>query len=125
MSGDQLSAIFGALADPTRRAILAQLTAGDATVGQLAAPFHVSQPAISRHLKVLEEAGLISRRRRSTARYSHLEAEPLRAATTWLAGYREFWEESHDRLDTLLKALQAQLDERTRGKEGQRTERPQ
>jgi DNA-binding transcriptional ArsR family regulator len=125
MSGDQLSAVFGALADPTRRAILAQLTAGDATVGQLAAPFHVSQPAISRHLKVLEEAGLISRRRRATARYSHLEAESLRAATTWLAGYREFWEESHDRLDILLKELQAQQDEKTHGKEGQQTERPQ
>ena len=125
MSGDQLSAIFGALADPTRRAILAQLTAGDATVGQLAAPFRVSQPAISRHLKVLEEAGLISRRRRATARYSHLEAEPLRAASAWLAGYHEFWQESHDRLDLLLKELQAQQDEKTQGKEGQQTERPQ
>jgi DNA-binding transcriptional ArsR family regulator len=125
MSGDQLSAVFGALADPTRRAILAHLTAGDATVGQLAAPFHVSQPAISRHLKVLEEAGLISRRRRATARFSHLEAEPLRAATTWLAGYREFWKESHDRLDMLLRELQAQPDEKTQGKEGQQTERPQ
>ena len=125
MSGDQLSVVFGALADPTRRAILAQLTAGDATVGQLAAPFHVSQPAISRHLKVLEEAGLISRRRRATARYSHLEAEPLRAATTWLADYREFWEESHDRLDILLKELQAQQDVKTQGKEGQQTEQPQ
>ena len=125
MSSDQLSAVFGALADPTRRAILVQLTAGDATVGQLAAPFHVSQPAISRHLKVLEEAGLISRRRRATARYSHLEAEPLRTATTWLAGYREFWEESHDRLDILLKELQTRRDEKTQGKEGQQTERPQ
>jgi DNA-binding transcriptional ArsR family regulator len=125
MSGDELSAVFGALADPTRRAILAQLTAGDATVGQLAAPFHISQPAISRHLKVLEEAGLISRRRHAAARYSHLEAEPLLAATTWLAGYREFWEESHDRLDTLLKELQAQQDEKTRGKEVQQTERAQ
>jgi DNA-binding transcriptional ArsR family regulator len=125
MSGDQLSVVFGALADPTRRAILGRLTAGDATVGQLAAPFHVSQPAISRHLKVLEEAGLISRRRRATARYSHLEAEPLRAASAWLAGYREFWEESHDRLDILLKELQAQQDEKTQGKEGQQKERPQ
>ena len=125
MSGDQLSVVFGALADPTRRAILGQLTAGDATVGQLAAPLHVSQPAISRHLKVLEEAGLISRRRRATARYSHLEAEPLRAASAWLASYREFWEESHDRLDILLKELQAQQDEKTQGKEGQQKERPQ
>jgi DNA-binding transcriptional ArsR family regulator len=125
MSGDQLSAVFGALADPTRRAILAQLTAGDATVGQLAAPFHVSQPAISRHLKVLEGAGLISRRRRATARYSHLEAEPLRAATAWLASYREFWEESHDRLEILLKELQPQQEDKTQGKEGQQTARPQ
>jgi len=74
----QLDAVFGALADPTRRAILARLTGGDATVGELAAPFRVSQPAISRHLKVLERAGLISRTRRATARLSHLRAEPLR-----------------------------------------------
>ncbi len=125
MSGDQLSAVFGALADPTRRAILGQLTAGDATVGELAAPFHISQPAISRHLKVLEEAGLISRRRQATTRYSHLEAEPLRAASAWLGSYREFWEESHDRLDTLLKELQAQQVQETSGKEDQQTERSQ
>jgi DNA-binding transcriptional ArsR family regulator len=105
MTGDQLTAVFGALADPTRRAILAQLTAGDATVAELAAPFSVSQPAISRHLKVLEEAGLISRRRRATARLSHLEAEPLREATAWLARYQEFWDERYDRLDALLAEL--------------------
>ena len=103
---DQLSAVFGALADPTRRAILARLTQGDATVAELAAPFSVSQPAISRHLKVLEQAGLISRHRRATARLSHLEAQPLREATVWLAGYREYWDESYERLDTLLAALQ-------------------
>ena len=106
MTADQLTVVFGALADPTRRAILARLAKGDATVGELAAPFRVSQPAISRHLKVLERAGLISRIRRATARLSHLEAEPLREATVWLAGYREFWEESYDRLDELLAALQ-------------------
>jgi len=106
MAVDQLSAVFGALADPTRRAILARLTTGEATVAELAAPFRVSQPAISRHLKVLEQAGLISRRRRATARLSHLEAEPLRAATVWLARYREYWDESYDRLDTLLATLQ-------------------
>jgi DNA-binding transcriptional ArsR family regulator len=106
MSIDQLSAVFGALADPTRRAILARLTEGDATVAELAAPFRVSQPAISRHLKVLEQAGLISRSRRATARPSHLEPEPLRQATAWLARYREYWEESYDRLDALLAALQ-------------------
>jgi DNA-binding transcriptional ArsR family regulator len=105
---DHLDAVFGALADPTRRAILARLTQGDATVTQLAAPFRVSQPAISRHLRVLETAGLISRSRRATARLSHLEAAPLRQATTWLAGYREYWELSHDRLDALLESLVAQ-----------------
>jgi DNA-binding transcriptional ArsR family regulator len=106
MSVDQLSAVFGALADPTRRAILTRLTEGDANVAELSAPFRVSQPAISRHLKVLEQAGLISRRRRATARLSHLEAEPLREATAWLARYREYWDESYDRLDALLAGLQ-------------------
>ena len=106
MSGDQLSAVFGALADPTRRAILARLTEGDATVAELAAPFSMSQPAISKHLKVLEKAGLVSRSRRATARLSHLEAQPLRDATAWLARYQEYWDESHDRLDALLAALQ-------------------
>ncbi len=106
MPADQLSVVFGALADPTRRAILSRLTEGDAHVAELAAPFSVSQPAISRHLKVLEQAGLISRSRRATARLSHLEAEPLREATAWLSRYREYWEESHDRLDALLAALQ-------------------
>jgi DNA-binding transcriptional ArsR family regulator len=105
MTNAQLDAVFGALADPTRRAILARLADGDASVGQLAAPFSVSQPAISRHLKVLEGAGLISRRRRSTVRLSHLEAAPLRDATEWLARYRQYWEESHDRLDQLLSTL--------------------
>ena len=106
MAVDQLSAVFGALADPTRRALLTRLTSGDATVAELAAPFRVSQPAISRHLKVLERAGLISRRRRATARLSHLEAQPLREATAWLAGYQAFWDASYDRLDALLAALQ-------------------
>lgn len=107
----QLDAIFGALADPTRRAILARLTEGDLTVGQLAAPFAMSQPAVSRHLKVLERAGLISRTRRATARLSHLEAEPLREATAWLANYQAFWDESYERLDALLAALQASRQE--------------
>jgi len=106
MSNDQLSAVFGALADPTRRAILTRLTEGDANVADLAAPFSVSQPAISRHLKVLEGAGLISRRRRATARLSHLEAEPLREATAWLDRYREYWDERFDQLDALLTVLQ-------------------
>lgn len=105
MSADQLSAVFGALADPTRRAILLRLTEGDATVGELAAPFSMSQPAISRHLKVLEHARLISRSRRATARLSHLEAEPLRQAIIWLAGYRAYWDASFERLDALLADL--------------------
>jgi DNA-binding transcriptional ArsR family regulator len=112
MAVDQLDAVFGALADPTRRAILARLTQGEASVAEIAAPFTVSQPAISRHLKVLEDAGLISRSRKATARLSHLEAEPLREATEWLSGYREFWDESYERLDALLAALQHQRTDR-------------
>ncbi len=106
MQTDPLSAVFGALADPTRRAILARLADGDANVAELTAPFRVSQPAISRHLKVLEGAGLVSRSRRATARLSHLEAEPLREATEWLARYQAYWDESHARLDALLASLQ-------------------
>src|SRR6202043_408117 len=105
MAADRLSLVFGALADPTRRAILTRLTEGEATVAELAAPFRVSQPAISRHLKVLEASGLISRSRRATARLSHLEAEPLRDATEWLARYREFWDQRYDQLDELLATL--------------------
>jgi DNA-binding transcriptional ArsR family regulator len=112
---EQLDAIFGALADPTRRAILTRLTQGEATVAELAAPFAVSQPAISQHLRVLERAGLITRRRRSTARLSHLRAQPLRDATRWLAGYREFWGESFERLDELLLDLQEGTDASPQG----------
>ena len=92
---------------PTRRAILARLADGEATVAELAAPFAMSQPAISKHLKVLEHAGLVSRTRRATARLSRLQAEPLREVTTWLARYQRFWDVSHERLDDLLAALQA------------------
>ena len=106
VSVDQLSTVFGALADPTRRAILARLAKGDLAVRDLAAPFPVSQPAISRHLKVLEGAGLISRSRRATARLSHLEAEPLREATAWLARYQAYWDERFEQLDELLAQLQ-------------------
>jgi DNA-binding transcriptional ArsR family regulator len=109
----QLDAVFGALADPTRRAILARLAEGEASVTELMAPFSVSQPAISRHLKVLERAGLISRHRRATTRLSRLEAEPLRDATAWLARYRAFWDESFDRLDSLLVSLQADQERRS------------
>jgi DNA-binding transcriptional ArsR family regulator len=112
MAPDQLSLVFGALADPTRRAILIRLSEGEATVAELAAPFEMSQPAVSRHLKVLEHAGLVSRSRRATARLSHLEAEPLRDVTTWLAHYQRFWDESHERLDELLAALQSESNEK-------------
>ncbi len=106
MTADQLSSVFGALADPTRRAILARLAQGDLPVRELAAPFPMSQPAISRHLKVLEQAGLISRTRRATARLSHIEPEPLRDATEWLARYQALWDERFERLDELLASLQ-------------------
>jgi DNA-binding transcriptional ArsR family regulator len=107
-TADSLTGVFGALADPTRRAILARLAEGeDLTVGELAQPFRVSQPAISRHLKVLESAGLISRRRRRTARLSHLEGDRLNDAAEWLARYRTMWQERHDRLDALLTTLAA------------------
>jgi len=105
MLEDQLGAVFNAIGDSTRRAILARLAEGDLTVGELAAPFSISQPAISRHLMVLETAGLISRHRRATARLSHLEAEPLREASAWLDRYQAFWEESHERLDALLTTM--------------------
>jgi DNA-binding transcriptional ArsR family regulator len=110
MASDSLSMVFGALADPTRRSILRRLSEGEATVAELAAPFSMSQPAVSKHLKVLEGAGLVSRSRRATARLSHLEAEPLREATVWLAGYQDFWSQSYERLDELLVALQADTD---------------
>ena len=116
---EQLDAVFGALADRTRRAILARLAEGEASVNELCAPFVLSQPAISPHLKVLERAGLISRSRRGTARLSHLEADPLREAVTWLGGYREYWEESYERLDELLGAIRK--NERSGGSDQERS----
>jgi DNA-binding transcriptional ArsR family regulator len=106
MPADELSATFAALADPTRRAILARLADGDATVTELAKPFPVSLPAISRHLKVLEGAGLISRDRSAQFRPSSLRAEPLREATAWMETYREMWESRMDRLDEHLREIQ-------------------
>jgi DNA-binding transcriptional ArsR family regulator len=103
---DELSVTFAALADPTRRAILARLAEGDATVGELAAPFPVSLPAISRHLKVLERAGLIDRNRSAQWRPSTLRTEPLEEATNWLETYRAIWEGRMDRLDEHLKRIQ-------------------
>jgi DNA-binding transcriptional ArsR family regulator len=104
---DQLSAVFSALADPTRRAILAELAEHDATVSELTAPFPISMPAVSRHLKVLERAALISRERSGKWRSSRLEAEPLREAAAWIERYRRFWDASLDRLETHLAAVQA------------------
>lgn len=106
MEVDQLSTTFAALADPTRRAILARLSAGEATVTELAEPFTMSLPAISKHLKVLENAGLITRTRTAQWRPCRLEAAPLKHATDWLAEYRRFWEGSFDRLDEHLRDLQ-------------------
>ncbi|GAA2626738.1 ArsR/SmtB family transcription factor [Paractinoplanes durhamensis] len=105
MATDQLSVVFGALADPTRRAILGRLADGPATVNELAEPFDITLPAISKHLKVLERAGLISRGREKQWRPCRLEAEPLRAATEWMGRYRQFWESSFDKLDDHLRTL--------------------
>ena len=101
-----LDSTFAALADPTRRAILARLAMGDATVMELAEPFAMSQPAISKHLRVLERAGLISRGRDAQRRPRRLDAKPLAEASDWLERYREFWEERFQRLDALLEELQ-------------------
>jgi DNA-binding transcriptional ArsR family regulator len=103
----RLDAVFAALADPTRRAILARLTSGEASVLELAAPFAMSQPAISKHLKVLERAGLITRSRDRQRRPCRLAAEPLAEAAGYLMGYRQFWEGSFQSLDALLDELQA------------------
>jgi DNA-binding transcriptional ArsR family regulator len=106
MPPDRLSAIFSALADPTRRAILARLRTGEATVTDLAAPFAMSLPAISKHLKVLERAGMISRGRDAQWRPCRLEAQPMKEAASWLEQYRAAWEDRLDRLDALLADLQ-------------------
>ena len=102
---DRLNATFTALADPTRRAILARLAAGEASVNDLARPFNISQPAVSKHLKVLERAGLISRGRDAQRRPSRIEPKPLAEATRWLENYRRFWEGSFRNLDELLEEM--------------------
>lgn len=106
-SPGSLDATFAALADPTRRAILARLATGQASVSELAEPFAMTQPAISKHLKVLERAGLISRDRDAQRRPSRLQAQPLAEATAWLERYREFWQASFVRLDDLLEELKS------------------
>jgi DNA-binding transcriptional ArsR family regulator len=112
MTADRLSATFHALADPTRRAILARLTTGEASVNELAAPFNMSLPAISKHLKVLEYAQLISRTKEAQYRPCKLEVAPLQEADNWIEQYRRMWEERFDRLDDYLMQLQAK-DEKT------------
>jgi len=111
VSLDQLSATYAALADPTRRAILARLASGEASVTELAEPFEMSLPAVSKHLKVLERAGLIARGRKAQWRPCRLEAAPLKEAADWLEEYRRFWEESFDRLDEYLRELQTKEKE--------------
>ena len=106
----QLDATFTALADPTRRAILARLMSGEASVNELAEPFSISQPAVSKHLKILERAGLVTRSRDATRRPVKIEAAPMREAADWLSNYRKFWEQSYQRLDALLEILQTPVD---------------
>src|ERR1700736_1376576 len=105
MQAQRLDAIFAALADPTRRTILSRLAAGEASVNQIAAPFEMSQPAVSKHLKVLERAGLIERDVDKQRRPARLKAEPLAAAVSWLATFKQFWSPSFDQLDGLLEEL--------------------
>jgi len=109
-SADPLSTTFAALADPTRRAILSRLASGEATVTQLAEPFRMSLPAISKHLKVLERAGLVTQGREAQWRPRRLEAAPLKEVSDWVEGYRQIWEARLDRLDNYLKRLQAERD---------------
>lgn len=123
LSPAQLNATFFALADPTRRAILARLATGDASVAELAEPFAMSQPAISKHLKVLEKAGLISRGFDAQRRPRRLEAKPLAEANEWLERYREYWEASYARLDALLEEMKATQKRTTRQKSRSLTKR--
>src|SRR6478609_3260590 len=114
MQTDHLSTTFAALADPTRRAILARLSSGEASVTELAKPFEMSMPAVSRHLKVLEHAGLISRAREAQWRPCRLRPEPMRQAAEWLDAYRQYWELSFDRLDDYLQVMKAKETKRGR-----------
>lgn len=116
MVADHLSATFAALADPTRRAILARLTLGETSVSELAKPFDMSLPAVSKHLKVLERAGLVARGREAQWRPCRIDAGPLREVADWLEHYRRFWEQSLDRLDAYLKDLQAKEKKNARKK---------
>jgi DNA-binding transcriptional ArsR family regulator len=116
MSPDRLSSTFAALADPTRRAILTRLAAGEASVTELAEPFEMTLPAVSKHLKVLERAGLIQRGREAQKRPCRLAPKPLKEASDWIEHYRRFWEQSFDRLDDYLRELTAKESEHGRKK---------
>ena len=116
MAPDSLSNTFAALADPTRRAILARLSSGEASVTQLAEPFQMSMPAISKHLKVLERAGLVARGREAQWRPCRLEARPLKDASDWIQNYRQFWEQSFDRLDEYLLVMKSKEKKNARKK---------
>jgi DNA-binding transcriptional ArsR family regulator len=115
MTADHLSTTFAALADPTRRAILARLSLGETTVAELAKPFEISPPAITKHLKVLQRAGLISQGRQAQWRPCRLEAAPIREVADWVENYRQFWEQSFDRLDDYLAEMKKNL-KKTKGK---------
>lgn len=119
-SNDKLSATFSALADPTRRAILGRLASGEASVSELAKPMRMTMPAVTKHLKVLQKAGLIRQERRAQWRPCYLVATPLKEASDWVFQYKKFWEESFDRLDEYLKALQAQNVSETVNPKGKR-----
>ncbi|MDC0708700.1 metalloregulator ArsR/SmtB family transcription factor [Stigmatella sp. ncwal1] len=120
MQTDTLSRTFAALADPTRRAILARLSKGEAAVTELAAPFDISLPAVTKHLKVLERAGLITRSREAQWRPCTLAATPLREVSDWVGQYREHWEQRLDRLESYLKTLQANQKQSDEAKKGRR-----
>jgi DNA-binding transcriptional ArsR family regulator len=120
MSADPLSQTFAALADPTRRAILARLCSGEATVSELAEPFEMSLPAVSKHLKVLERAGLVARSREAQWRPCRLDAAPLKDAAGWLERYRQFWEQSLDRLQDYLDELQMKTKKPEKGDDDDR-----
>ncbi|MBI3773148.1 MAG: helix-turn-helix transcriptional regulator [Gammaproteobacteria bacterium] len=120
MSPDHLSTTFSALADPTRRAILSRLASGEASVKELAEPFEMTLPAVTKHLKVLQRAGLITQSRQAQWRPCRLEAKPLQEISDWVVQYRQFWEQSFDRLDEYLQDLQAKEKKRGRKKKQSR-----
>src|ERR1700755_3499757 len=124
MATDHLSSTFAALADPTRRAILAKLASGEASVNEIAKPFKMSLPAVSKHLKVLSRAGLVKRGRTAQWRPVALQAAPLKEALDWIDRYRDFWEQSFDRLDEYLKELQAKQADEVKGEQPKEKKQP-